>query len=238
MATSYSPRIVTDGLLLTYDIGNPKSFLSGSLSLTDLTNRGYSGSFTSMSYGIDTGSYISFNGTTGYVDTPFPPELSAFPAQDFSVVCWLNISSMPGSGTVYQRIFDICRSIAPDNCFQLASSGDANTMQFYGRKNNNQYGRRMGIGTTPLNQWIHVVCTWRDTTNTPALYVNGVSQTGSQGGNATATGTNTFNVGKRANSGAGSFYIGKMSMFSFYTKTLSVDEVFQNYNATRGRFGV
>jgi hypothetical protein len=191
-----------------------------------------------MSYGTDTGSYVGFNSTTSYIDTPFPPELSAFPAQDFSVVCWLNISSMPGSGTVYQRIFDICRSTAPDNCFQLASSGEANTLQFYGRKADSQYGRRMQIGTTPLNQWIHVVCTWVNGTNNAQLYVDGVAQTNSQGGNATATGTNQFNIGKRANSGAGSFYHGKMSMFTFYTKALSLTEVLQNFNATRGRFGV
>lgn len=238
MATSYSPKIITDNLLLAYDVANTKSYVSGSPLFVDMTNRLYSGSLVSVGYGADTGSYISFDGTTSYVDTPFPTELSAFPALDFSVTCWLNIRTMPGSGTVYQRIFDICRSIAPDNCFQLASSGDANTMQFYGRKNDSQFGRRMQIGATPLNRWIHVACTWRDATNTPALYVDGVAQTNSQGGNATATGTNVFNIGKRANSGVGSFYDGKMSLFMMYTKTLSQTEVLQNYEATRGRFGV
>jgi hypothetical protein len=43
MAISYNPRIVTDGLVLALDAGNPKSYPGSGTTWTDLSGNGNNG---------------------------------------------------------------------------------------------------------------------------------------------------------------------------------------------------
>ena len=69
MSFSFSPKIVTDGLVLYLDAANTRSYVSGSTVWTDLSRVGNNGllingpTFNSLNNGS-----IVFNGTNQYVD--------------------------------------------------------------------------------------------------------------------------------------------------------------------------
>jgi hypothetical protein len=88
------------------------------------------------------------------------------------------------------------------------------------------------------NKWHHIVCT-RGVSNY-AIYVDGVlNRTGSGG---SWTGTNIWagmnaQIGNNPNN-VNLFYYGEMAGIKIYNRALSTEEVQQNYNTTKTRFGL
>jgi hypothetical protein len=63
MSFNYSPKIVTDGLVLYLDAANTKSYVSGSTVWNDLSRSGYNGTLTNgPTFNISNGGSISFDG--------------------------------------------------------------------------------------------------------------------------------------------------------------------------------
>jgi hypothetical protein len=86
-------------------------------------------------------------------------------------------------------------------------------------------------------RWYHVAVT-HDGINFK-IYVNGQlssSRTSSWTG-VTRWPTNTFNLG-RDNNNVNYFFKGNIGVFKLYNKVLSSQEILQNYNATKTRFGL
>ena len=68
MATYYSPKIVTDGLVLVLDAGNIKSYRSGSTSWFDLSGSTTTGSLVNgPTFNGGNGGSIVFDGTNDRV---------------------------------------------------------------------------------------------------------------------------------------------------------------------------
>jgi hypothetical protein len=133
--------------------------------------------------------------------------------------------------------------------FEKTTNGSVNTQYslFYNSGNNSIYYRTYGLSIVDLivnrttagvvnNQWNNVVATW-DGTN-KRIYVNGVLRATS----ATLSGTVTQNTTGAAfigiYGGGGYPFNGRISQTQIYNRALSAQEVQQNYNATRGRFGI
>jgi len=91
---------------------------------------------------------------------------------------------------------------------------------------------KTGIST---NTWYHVVFTRTTTPSTSnLLYVNGVQD---------KSNTTNFYFTPNVNPSGiwqylGAAVNGKIGLVRFYTKALSADEVSQNFNAQRDRFGI
>ena len=69
MAFSYSPKIVTDGLVLYLDAGNPYSYVSGSTNWNDLSRSMLSGSLVNgPTYNTGSLGSIVFDGVNDRVD--------------------------------------------------------------------------------------------------------------------------------------------------------------------------
>ena len=85
------------------------------------------------------------------------------------------------------------------------------------------------------NIWQHV-CFQRNASNECRTYLNSIP---SSPGTRTSTleNTNTL-IGTRGSSQSDVWYNGKISNIRIYNKALSADEIRQNYNATKGRFGL
>jgi len=82
-------------------------------------------------------------------------------------------------------------------------------------------------GVIPLNQWCNVVWTY---SNGGRLYINGVSQ-----GNPVGSGNLSINS---YNLVLGTYLIGNISLTKIYNKALTPQEILQNYNATKTRYGL
>ena len=64
MAFRYSPKIITDGLVLFLDAANPKSFVSGSTTWNDLTTNFNNGTLVNdPTYSLTNSGNIVFDGT-------------------------------------------------------------------------------------------------------------------------------------------------------------------------------
>ena len=68
MSFSYSPKIVTNGLILYLDAANANSFVSGSTIWNDLSRGGYNGVLTNgPTFNSGNGGSIVFDGINDYI---------------------------------------------------------------------------------------------------------------------------------------------------------------------------
>ena len=81
-------------------------------------------------------------------------------------------------------------------------------------------------------KWNHLVLL--ENSGTLYYYINGQNHV-SATTPTIPTGSNYITIGDHSNDNP---FIGKLAGFSLYQKALSASEVLQNYNATKGRFGL
>ena len=93
-----------------------------------------------------------------------------------------------------------------------------------------------------LNKYAHVVATYNSSTNTVAIYYNGVSQTVTQVNPGTVGINNTTNfvIGAqvKTNGAVGDPFPGEINFVRVYNRGLTAEEVSQNFNATRKTYGI
>jgi len=212
MAFNYSPKIVTDGLVLYLDAANQYSYVSGSTSWNDISRGGNNGTLTNgPTYSSANGGSIVFDGTNDYV-TGSLPNLS-----EYTLCTMVKIISYTVGGGILGGINPA------DPYIQL---GGGNTWQF----------NYAFIASNPpvLSQWTYVVGT-QTSTSTQSLYLNGNLIV-----NASPYTSNLgsgYVIGRRELSGP--VYINcHVGTTKIYNRALSATEVLQNYNATKTRFGL
>jgi hypothetical protein len=96
--------------------------------------------------------------------------------------------------------------------------------------------------TLSANTWFYVTAVCQNGGGSIDLYKNGVIISGSASSLLTS-GTiqydiNEFNVGFRFVGGPTDPYTGNITSVSIYNRALTSDEILQNYNATKSRFGL
>jgi len=87
-----------------------------------------------------------------------------------------------------------------------------------------------------LNNWYNVVL-YLDSSFAAKMYVNGVL-VGSDTATNYLTGNSILSIGTYYLVGPGLWYAGYISNFYVYNRALSEQEILQNYNALKGRFGI
>ena len=236
MAFRYSPKIVTDGLVLYLDAANTKSYVSGSTTWNDISRGGNTGTlvngptFNSANCGS-----IVFDGTNDYIS--FPPSSNSLIQGKTNFTIGLTFQS--DTNLVLRSLFGTLRYGCGANIGLVSSF---NNLVFY-----NDYGPWPATGGTcnavgfgnyvTAITWIYAVATYDG--NTTTLYAI-------KGGNlsiATSvakTGpSNVFSYSLEIGRGGfGQFLTGKVANAFIYDRTLSQQEVLQNYNTTKSRFGL
>ena len=88
-----------------------------------------------------------------------------------------------------------------------------------------------------VNAWNHIVCTYAS--GNKITYINGVQAGGLSGitGTLNTGGTNQY-IGKYGAAGNNYPFNGRIAESRVYNIALSAAQVLQNYNATKGRFGL
>ena len=229
MATLYGARNNTDGLVLYLDVGNYKSYISGSTTLTDLSGNNNSGSiFNNPVFDSGSGGNIRFfSGSTQYVETP---SIAGLGTSNRTFMCWFNVPTTPVG--VAPRIL----TFPADN---TSTDRPAIAVTCYGNLT-----MEIGFGGTPydgyitrtfaLNTWYHLAAIISGSTVT--VYRN-MSLLGSAS-NTGLVGANPIGQIARYNANYGQYSDAKVSMLAVYNRALSAEEILQNFNAQRSRFGV
>ena len=220
MATSYSPKIITDGLVICLDAADKKSYGGSGTTWTDRSGQGNNGTLTNgPTFNSGNGGYITFAGDDDHIP---------FTCDDFgtdnTVEMW---ARWHGTGN---RMF-----CAWSSCYDIWTiDGDLGF--------NTCGGDIYGFSASSLaNIWHHFVFVFKQQIQDNSIYINGVSQTLSKKrGNTNLTSNRSFNTNFRIGSWTGGsyYYDGDMAIAKVYNRELTADEVLQNYNATKGRFGL
>ena len=217
MSTKYSPKIITNGLVLSLDAANNKSYPRSGTTWTDLSGNNNNGTLTNgPTFSAGNQGSIVFDGTNDYVN------ISSLITgnQSFSWGAWINPTAT-GTPVLFGNV----------------SAGLAMLSYWDSANNKVRVGTwgldRLTSGTAILpSNWAYTFWTWNGTTLTS--YTNGIAD-------GTATGfsfniSNTYTtIGNAVNS---QYFNGRISQTFIYNRTLSATEVLQNYNVTKTRFGL
>ena len=233
MATNYNPRTVTDGLVLCLDAGNTKSYPGTGTTWTDISRNGNDGSLVNMDgANLDSanGGSLTFDGSNEYVDAD---TLTAFGDNDpITVEAWINADSLTN---LYQVIATVK---ANTNHWQLSYSGDPTYNLFF------TFTGNQIIGTStlpPTGKWHHIVVTYNGGSKTDIssykIYSSALQQNISLKGISGAANNKTI-IGFRDGGQGSNYFDGKIAQVKIYNKVLTQEEVQQNFNVTRDRFGV
>lgn len=216
MATIGGSNVITDGLILSLDAANPKSYPGSGTIWSDISGNNYSASLVnSPTYSPANGGTIFFDGTNDYAD--------------------LNSNNII-AGTNPFTIESFYKTTGGTNGAIFTNYGTGyltGNVWFAGRYglwiNNSVYavGAPLPLGT------YHMVAT-RDGSGNVRLYVNGrLNNTG------TLTGSIPSNINFRIGSDVNGFneqLTGNLYSIKVYNRVLSLDEVVQNYNSQKSRF--
>ena len=234
MSFNYSPKIVTNGLVLCLDAANTKSYVSGSTAWTDLSQGGNNGTLTNgPTFNSSNGGSIVFDG----VDDRVSRTTNINTGQNFTVNAWIYPTLL---GTTRRAVAISSNNYTSLNGWFFSTAGaNTNNTFFLSIGSDNAY--RVALANTlSLNQWAYISAVCQNGGGSINLYKNGIETSYA----VTVLSTNTliytypqFNVGYR-DAGTPDPYTGNISVVQIYNRALSASEVLQNYNATKTRFGL
>ena len=229
---SGGPNIVTNGLVLSLDAANPKSYISGSTTWNDISRGGNNGTlingptFNSGNYGS-----IVFDGVDDYNLVPNNPSLQ--PPTSLTLECLLKPNAIVNGSWIIAYT-------GPNNgSFVKYGFRVAGSSQLSGYINSNGSIAQTFGNTLAIGSWIHGIITYNGTS--AILYCNGVqvsttSLTGSMDYNA--YGSPYFLTMGRKSAIDGQYFNGSISYARVYNRALSQTEVLQNFNSQKSRFGL
>jgi len=219
---SGSTTVITSGLTLNLDAGDPASYPGTGTTWTDLSGSGNTGTLVGgPTFTSANGGSIILNGSTNYVSCGTGLTSSSV----FTYSFWI----YPTTSATPRTLVGNGSNVAGPQM----RLGNTNKIEL-----NAQNTALIGTstGTVPTSGWTFATVTYTGTDY--AFYING-SQSG--------TGSNTKNLVVTAVTwiGARSFgpsllelFTGNIAMALKYNRVLSSAEVLQNYNSTKARFGL
>jgi hypothetical protein len=239
MGFGRGPNIVTDGLVLCLDAASHKSYPGSGTTWYDLSGNGNNGTLTNGPTFSDNS--LVFDGSNDYsVSGTLEGSFT-----NFSVIVWF----YPTSITNYENVID-CNyayngttgNIGPR--LEIDSGGGLRWIYSQDTTSNSNFYSHYSLGSGLVaNKWYHVAITYNGSSNSSVSYYNGNSSGNSRGLVGSATGflgsfTNV-NIGRGFSlGGVERYFTGKISNSLIYNRTISSEEVLQNYNATKSRFGL
>jgi hypothetical protein len=216
MGVKAGPRIVREGLIINVDASVSRSY-SGTGSTANPLIGTISGSLVNgVGFGTTNNGYFIFDGSNDYIDFG---NSSVLQQSTGTLSVWVKASS-PGS--VYRGI--IAKRLAYGlfflNSVLIAYDWGADA------------ARSTGINIAD-NTWKNVVLTYQSgVSNGTIIYLNGVSVLT----NTITIVNQTSNMFGGAEANANQYASCLISSFNMYSRTLTAQEVLQNYNATKGRY--
>ena len=234
MAIAYNTSIVRNGLVLHVDAANPKSYPGTGTVWTDLSGQGLNAVLAnSPTY---SSSSFSFNGTNQYASIAYTPTLA--PTVAISYEAWAYLPNW----NITPDIKVISKTEAGGYQIGLneptIGAGNIGTILFLG----GAYRTARIARTTLTPGWHHLAFTCDG--RYLRMYLDSVNVNTYDHGTTAAISyatNNHFLIGAEPGSGtvvAGSYWTGQISNVKIYNRGLTAQEIFQNFDAHRGRFGI
>lgn len=233
-AVEGGPNVVNSGLISVLDIANSKSYVSGSTTWTDLIIPRNGTLTNGPTFNSGNGGSLVFDGTNDYVT--FGSALDT--GQNFTITSWIK----PGAISIRNCIVGNSYPYSGRQGWIFSTATGyaslTNTI-FFSIGTDLSYRIAANNSITP-NVW-NFVCATVANGGTITLYINGIEP--SYAGSSLTTGTityttNEFHVGLRYTQNNYDFFNGNIANVNIYNRVLSASEILQNYNTTKGKFGL
>jgi hypothetical protein len=225
LSIAYNSSIVTSGLVLCLDAGNPRSYPGSGTTVYDTTTTQPTTSMINgVTYTSGTSGYWTMDGVDDYIGGS-------------------NLTTTLAGGTM--EIWTYITAINRNQGFYALNSASGSYINFWMPSSNamrwevignpaSSYATIYATTTSVVNTWYHFLGTFNGTTTT--IYVNGVAETSQTMANQpTGSYTAPVQVGRYDPSYPSA---SRISIARFYNRALSATEVSQNFNAQRGRYGI
>lgn len=231
MAFNYSPKIVTDGLVLCLDAANPRSYASGSTSWLDLSRSQNNGGLVNgPTFNSANGGSIVFDGVDDYTIVSNSTSLQV--GATFSINCWIKTTILSSREAIFST-----RGTNAAGSWML-EVGPANS--------NTNTVAITGVGTwifvavnnsISLNTWTNICFVRPNNSVIGNMYINGASVNSQQTTSYSIT-NNSDSLYVGISRPGAEFFNGNISTVYLYNRALSAQEIQQNYNALKGRYGL
>lgn len=222
MGISYNPGIVTNGLVLCLDAGNPRSYPGTGTIWKDVSNNTAVGTLTNgVTYSSNNAGVLTFDGVDDRVSV-----VNSLPAlSNFTVELFLKTTVVDNSQNIFlDQYFSLRYEINGNNKFNIHLGTGSGWV----------YTSLPSTTTVVANTWYHTAWTWNGAAAT--MYVNGLAENSISNG-AASSGTGTITLGQHTPDTSYA-WAGSMGSIKIYNRGLTADEVMQNFNAQRGRYGI
>lgn len=215
MATVGGSNIVTDGLILSLDAANPKSYPGSGTTWEDVSGNNNNGTLTNGP--TFSNNSIVFDGVNDRI------ECGTWSVSYLTVSTWVYKTATTTNQGICRKQngwavsqFNGTLQIAPGTSWAFYNTGY----------------------TIPLNTWINIVYVYRGTgaADSQTVYINGSSiYNSSVGSGPFSPNSNAVRIGYDDNNW---YWGGAISNTNIYNRVLLVQEILQNYNSQKSRFNL
>lgn len=240
MALKYSPQISRNGLVLALDAGDKNSYPGSGTTWYDLSGNGNDFAINASAFNSSGPKYMDFNGSYGCAKKQ---NSDLVVIGDVTVICWTRVLTSNSNWRTLLRAL----STGGDHQVIIQSGGSA--LGMYDNVNGTGFNSSgFDITTLPGYGTGWAMMTWRWYNNTQPyynFYYNNTPQTLRGSNNSSNSrfkcgicSIGAYNNSDQNNVNSASQFWGDVSSMTIYNRFLSDNEVLQNYNAQRTRYGV
>jgi len=232
--TSYTDSFVTDSLFMKLDATN---YISGTWS--DESGNSNNATINGATWLSTDGGIFDLDGTDDTISINHVSGLSLNTSTQKTIQVWVKLDALPPTTTQYPVFGKLSSSFGFDGYWGGIYS---NTGQWRAVTNGSIQQRITTSGATAasINTWylFTFISQITGATNSTKMYINTTLVGATAHGSDSYSESNPLYLGY-IGSGVGSYYLnGKIGACYFYTKGLSDQEIIDNYNSTKSKYGL
>jgi len=220
MGLEHSPIIVTDGLQVFLDAANTRSYIGSGNTAYDLSGSGNTSALTNGPTYLSSnlGTFV-LDGTNDYILVNSQANILSKTA--YTKIAYIYISNFSTVNNI------ISGGFSGQHAFWMFGTDKLNA------GHNGAWNTVVGATSLSLNTWYFAAVTYSDSTGWK-LYLNG-REDGTSASTTTFTGNQEISIGSYSTSNN---FTGRIASVQVYNRALTSQEIVQNYNATKKRYGL
>lgn len=228
MSLGHGASIVRSGLVLHLDAANVKSYPGTGTAWNDMSSSGNNGTLTNgVVYSTNNNGVMTFDGVNDYVECGTNTITGS---AAFTLASWFRTTTV----SKYSGAISIGGAGNGPYIGTVAAAQVGTSSSIGG----GFYGNNWGTGVTTLNTWVYVTMTYASGSNgLTTFYVNDTVRLNQNFSGTPNTPSTLTRIGRIAVDTIYNFS-GSIGLTQIYNRSLSAAEVRQNFEATRGRYGI
>lgn len=226
----FTGRRASEGLVFLVDAGNPKSYPGSGSTWYNIGNPKSNGSNANMTYSSANGGYFTFNNSSSVSTFANYDELN--PTQGLTIESWVNFDGNDndfiyekGNVNTQHSLFSHGGSLNDIRFRSYHEGGGGNDLYFDKTAENFQ-----------TNRWHYIVATYDRSYK--RIYLDATERVSNAESRALITRTTGASVGRFGGTTTGYYFGGKIAYVAVYNRGLTANEIKNNFEALRGRFGI